>query len=482
MDAEDDGISDTRSESALSHLNGSTVYDDKSVISFNKGPGGDLSDSVDGQWATDLHSFDETMEAAAIMDSNSSNNLFIRLLVKTIGALNCEDDAERLLIDRFSNRFCEHYLKEKRTHIKKQLDQLGLNPNGDDNDILLHGKMLGRYISFLLDGVIGIVRRFSYVINLFSISKSSRGVDCADSGLNEVLNIWNEMEDMVNYELRIHMVESDVEQISDHAQALEIQSRIILDEDGVSSQGDRTLFRPSSRHAAILFRRIVEYNNTSNTVLQEFFGSPHVGKDRPLLQYMQHFLESEFIPLIQSSVNQDIREMAINVESNFQQRKAVNSERDAVPCQGAYRTALVAESLLVYYQELFQHREMVMVVLDRLIRGFLSAGRDYMETTLFSWTFLNGLQMKVVMNSVRSDPLFSIFKQSYYNGKQTLEEAFGVLSSERNIQVNDVALVNVFVNELTLIWDERIWDVSAPQYLKNVNLVRIFFKQSYNNQ
>jgi hypothetical protein len=469
-ESDGDALSDTRSESAMSHLHGSTVYDDKSVVSFNKNVGDGL-DSNDSPWITDLHSFDEVTEAAAIMDSNGSNNLYIRLLVKTIGALQCEDDAERLLFDRFSNRYCEHYLNDKRALIKKQLNELPLSRDGDHGDLLQHGKLLGKYISFLLDGIIGIVRRFSYVIKLFSLSKAARGIQSAGNGLTEVLTVWTEMEEMVSYELKIHMVELDVEQISDHIQ-VDDHSKFIIDEDSGTSPDDKIIFRPSSRHAAILFRRIVEYNNTSLTVLKDFFGSlsGSAAGGRPLLHYMQHFLESEFIPLIQSTVNQEIREMAVNVESSFQHRKGLDTDTVA-PCIAANRTALVAESLLVYYQELFQHREMVIVVLDRLIRGFISAAKDFMETILFSWAFLGGLQLKTAISSVKADPLVVGFKNSFYGGKQTLEDAMGLFSSDRNNSTMEVSLVNLFVNELTTTWDEKVWDTSGSQYIKNNNLV-----------
>ena len=475
---EDDMLSDTRSESALSYINGSVVFDDKSVISHSRVALESASDSADLTWSTDLQTFDEGTEAAAIMDSNACNNTYIRLLVKTIGSLQCEDDAERLLMERFPNRFCDHYIKNKRSHIKKQLSQLSLNVLNDDGDLLTQGKFLGKYISFLLDAIIGIVRRFSYVLKLFSVSKSYRGVVIQGGSFLDLFAIWNEMEEMVTTEIKLHLVECDVEQISDHL-SNEIPSYHTLDEDSSGLQGERTLFRPSSRHAASLFRRIVEYSGTSCTLMKDFFGMDHSGNDRPLLQYIQQFLESEFIPLIQSSVNKEIREITINVDGNFQHRRFGNGEGESgAPCLAAYKTSLVAESLLMYYQELFQHRDMVVVVLDRLIRGFLAAGRDHMETTLFNWPFLSSIQMKTAIRSIRSDPLYNFFRHTLFGGKQSLEESLGLYVTDRTPCNSDVSLTTIYVAELTSLWDEKVWDVGNPQYKKLSNLVKYLFTYS----
>jgi hypothetical protein len=129
--------------------------------------------------------------------------------------------------------------------------------------------------------------------------------------------------------------------------------------------------------------------------------------------------------------------------------------------------------LFGHYRDLFQHREMIVVILDRLIRGFLSAARDHLETNLFSWPFLNTLSVKETLKLARDDPAFVLYHRALFNGKSSLDEYLGIASSDRNgsQSISDNNVSNSLVNELTSVWQERYWDVTNSNYVTDLNVV-----------
>jgi hypothetical protein len=50
------------------------------------------------QWSTDLNEVTEAVEAS-LSDPKSSGSLYIRLLVKAVSGLSCEEDAERMIFE-----------------------------------------------------------------------------------------------------------------------------------------------------------------------------------------------------------------------------------------------------------------------------------------------------------------------------------------------------------------------------------------------
>lgn len=464
-------LSDSRSESALSYLNGSTIYDDKSILSMsNKGY---LDCGLESSDAADLQSFDEAAEAAAVVDSSGSNQFYIRLLVKTISLLQCEEDAERLLLDRLPQRFCDYYLRQLRSVVQQQISTF-FTTTSFEEEFFVQSKVLARYISFLLDSVLEVMRRLSVVIKLLAQSKAQRlhtSENVSNTLNSQLVFIWASMEDAVNYEIQIHLVESDVEKISDRVHNLPVS--LCLDEDFSVHTEQRLLLSPSSRHASLLFRRVVDYNIAALSLLRESFAI-ETNQTRPVLTSMQQFLESEFIPLIQSTVNQEIRAMMLDTDGSFTSRRG-GDEDTKQPCLAARTTSETAEELLHHYQELFQHRDMVVVVLDRLVRGFLSAAKDHKENILFPWKFLMNLPIKTAMQVCREDNAFSVFKYAIFGGKPTLEEFCGLPVNERPQPISTNQSENCFVSELTIVWGEKYWEVDNPKYLNELNLVRVKF-------
>jgi hypothetical protein len=466
-------LSDTRSESAPSFMTGSVIHDDRSIFSVSKASPLELTVD-DASWSIDMQTFDESAETAAILDSSGTNPQYIRLLVKTITALACEEDAQRLLFDRLPNRFCEFYLVQQRSIVRQQLNQYSKDISSTDNELSTQSRILSRYITYLLENVIGVMKRLSFVVKMLSNSIGLRtgGSTIVDPGTAAIMiGLWDEIEDMITSEIRLHLVESDIEKISD-----QISTRVSiqqLDEDGIIEDGHQLLVRPSSHHAPALFRRVVDYNASSVVVLKDIFGiASHQELARPLMGFMHQFLESEFVPLIQSTANEEIRDMALNTELYFAAQKSLEGE-PANPCLAASRINLTAEVLFGHYRDLFQHREMIVVILDRLIRGFLSAARDHLETNLFSWPFLNTLSVKETLKLARDDPAFVLYHRALFNGKSSLDEYLGIASSDRNgsQSISDNNVSNSLVNELTSVWQERYWDVTNSNYVTDLNVV-----------
>ena len=60
--------------------------------------------SAKGSWATDLRGIDEALEAS-LPDPSAAGGLYIRLLVRTVGVLELEEDVERMVLDSISKSF-----------------------------------------------------------------------------------------------------------------------------------------------------------------------------------------------------------------------------------------------------------------------------------------------------------------------------------------------------------------------------------------
>lgn len=59
------------------------------------------------QWSTDLNEATEAMEAS-LSDPKSTGSLYIRLLVKAVSGLSCEEDAERMIFEVIFYQFKCH--------------------------------------------------------------------------------------------------------------------------------------------------------------------------------------------------------------------------------------------------------------------------------------------------------------------------------------------------------------------------------------
>jgi hypothetical protein len=170
-------------------------------------------------------------------------------------------------------------------------------------------------------------------------------------------------------------------------------------------------------------------------------------RENKVLAFVQQFLEEELLPVVQSTVNRDMREIQLNnqhfsVASNLQgdgvtsdkfgdNRHAVRGG-DVPLCYAAELCNRTSQPLFDYWLQLAQHRNMVAAILENLVRGFASAARDEFEGLTYQLMSQqppsNGRGLKDASSIKRSviagmvrDPLFVAYRSRMY-GKPTADE------------------------------------------------------------
>jgi hypothetical protein len=497
------------------------------------GGGGPGTRGSSDAWPVDLRELDEGLETS-LGDPSESGSLYIRLLVKTIGVLECEEDVERMVLDGVVDKFRESVVHQVREHaaakLAKELHREHRHSVGgatspsaglDEDDVLaVHRRLYTSFVGSLLDGTLMTLRRMLYLLKLLYVSKTMRSseggygaalssahvdVDRAfkEHNKRQVLSAWMGIEDLVIQQMLSHLVEPDVAGITDsgtgRAEGLiskygsQNRDGFLLLEKGdhdVHEDGDvELIFTPSARHAAPIFRRVVSYAHLTGKILREnaleesktilqasrphlspLAGSPvksgsassvsSPGQSNGILEVIQSFLESELIPVIQSTVNHGMREIQMNnahfsvrfnsatlpqlvdaadegaeeeaavpgtaaVKSPSPQKRAVS---DAVPlCYAAQLCVSAAKPLFSYWLQLHQHRSMVSTVLDRLIRGFASAAREELEGLTYSCVTMTLENVhSQLMQATKLDPLYKAYRIKMFGpNKASVDDLFG---------------------------------------------------------
>lgn len=116
-------------------------------------------------WSLDLNAIDDAVEAS-LLDPSSTGPLYMRLLVKTIGVLHCEDDVERMLLDSLYQSFVERIVSRCKERAQLKMAQL-VRDHGpfadEDEETLFYGKTFAQYSGALLDALLGLIQRLLFV-------------------------------------------------------------------------------------------------------------------------------------------------------------------------------------------------------------------------------------------------------------------------------------------------------------------------------
>ena len=417
-------------------------------------------------WSYELKDLDESIEAS-LVDPTSSGSLFTRLLVKTVGVLCCEGDVERMLLETVAKSFKMNTIKKLREFAATRLERATSNEEakGSSDPFALHSRLFSEYIGSLLDSSLSTFSRLMYILKLLNISRTSdtnpniqRGGDVNNKGNNSrfVLALWDSIEEMIIGEIKAHLIEPDVEDITDRARRGSLQRSQSLSpgfaassndendqvgEDGFQYERSKLIFRPTARHGAAVYKRVLLYSQSVERIMKEndlfdFAVRQRIGGDNSsglntaallskaanakttasltvmetmalqaiqsghgktasatnkILAMIEHFLEDELIPVIQSTVNNVMRDVQLN-SSYFtvplEQLKAAGSQsvgRDgagAAVCPAAQMCMTAVQPLFAYWLQLNQkqHRVMLSTVLERTIRGFVATAREEVET------------------------------------------------------------------------------------------------------
>ena len=143
------------------------------------------------------------------------------------------------------------------------------------------------------------------------------------------------------------------------------------------------------------------------------------------------------MPLVQGAVNREIRDVQLNSEL-FNAPIAVFSGegdvRSEVPvCKAARKVFSALAPLFSLYLELPQHRDATLTILDRGVRGFVSAAREEVEATSFRWKSAESGQLREIVTGMMADPLFAVYRRCVYDGKESVEELIS-LANKSSLQ------------------------------------------------
>lgn len=480
-------------------------------------------------YSLDLREIDESLEAS-LVDPSATGSLFIRLLVRAIGVMECEQDVERMVLDGLPKTFKHIGVLKLRTTavdlLKKEAARDIINPAStkrstrSKGDKVHEGRSLSNsssssrlftsFMSSLLDSSFLTFKRALYLMKLMYVSTMQRVVSSPSSldpsssvtaaatatqgstihstidnsrhlseyHKRQLISVWLDMENIVTQQMLIHLVEPEVQDISDSNDDVSldrIQSRSggfeLLEKDVDEDEciGDDVvdlglegellpikslIFVPSASHAAPVYRLVLNHSQQSAKVMAEYkledmLTSMQASRHPPspsILTAVQLFLERELIPVIQSTVNHSMREIQLHSQhfsvsdssSNDSNQSLSYSAKDLKKGSSAEVVRLCRASdicfhsmkpLFSYWLQLNQHRLMVSTVLERLIRGYASAAREEFENLTYNLTAIKQSSIHTsVMNSLKMDLVFKSYRGSVYApNRVTAEDLFSSL-------------------------------------------------------
>ena len=297
-----------------------------------------------------------------------------------------------MLLETVAKSFKYSIILKLREFAVSKLDRAVMNEesnpgrNGSD-PLSLHSKLFSEYVGSLLDSSLSTFNRLMYILKLLKISKynageshsdPARAIPSVDNSAKKshgrfIIALWDSIEDMIINEIKVHLVEPDVEDITDHAKRSPVRdggssksskgfaasSRDEFDqqdEDGFQFERPKLIFKPTAKHGAAVYKRVLFYSHAVEKILRENdllvskradnvggmnsaallskaanaktannltvmetlalqnihnSGKP-VNYTNKVLSMMEHFLEEELIPVIQSTVNNVMRDIQLN--------------------------------------------------------------------------------------------------------------------------------------------------------------------------
>ena len=457
----------------------SNVYSEVKRIELN----GNDSDSDDGQEQhndekkeikeemhvddynnTNLDEVDETVEAG-LLDPSSSGSVFIRLLVKAVGVLGFEEDLERLLLENAHTKFltvikCYRDIATRRLRRKLSYHETGKSTS------TIESLLFTKYVESLLDAAALALKRLLYVYKLLDISKkrrtgnilhddnksnddnsdddddqdkSSSYYQMKDSNRKTLLGFWNDIELIIVNELKLYLREKEVEKISDNVSKnvpKSTQGSTFVDdndESGNSTYDSNAIFNPSVRLTAPIYRKIHNfYESAKKLLIKEglYKETIAIKLNDKILDAVESILEQELIPVIQSSINQSIRDIQLNSQyfslsltqtGNYSKEKNF-ADNDIPICWAAQLCARSAQPLFDYWSQLPQHRDMVITILDRLLSGFVSSAREELDSISYRIISSDNKYKNKIRDAMYKDSLFHVCRQSIFFGNIPLDE------------------------------------------------------------
>ena len=163
-------------------------------------------------WSLDLAEVNESVEMA-LLDPTASVSVYIRLLVRAVHMLNCEDDVERMILDEhLSKSFVQVVNTLKRCIVSRKI--------GQKLDTKSQCKKFYAFTSSMLSAAFMMLKKTLHVMRLFGISKSGETVisrntySTSEHNKETIFSFWSDVENIIIDVLNAHFVETDVQDIS----------------------------------------------------------------------------------------------------------------------------------------------------------------------------------------------------------------------------------------------------------------------------
>lgn len=422
----------------------------------------------------DLKELNETVEAGLANPTSKANStLFIRLLVRAVGALSCEEDVERMLLENTANQFQAVLKRVREAALLRRARKIkaGVDEKEGNEAMFVH------YIGTLLQASIVVLQRLLYVLRLLHsmhklrLSEPMGKYEMKEYNRTTVLLMWDDIELTINKELRVHLqdcaeaADKSVTAVGAPLTGVIGAAGVMGDDaDDADYRPDDTtaIFLPSSSLAAPIFKKVLDFSEHLNeimvaegvhdpkgggvaaggevkpnkpvSIMEALVASGKVDEKFPslVLESLQKFLEEELMPLVQLQVNNDLREIQINPShyslpatgsSSTSTEAASRALGQTVPLSyAALSCASTALPLYNYWLQLPQHNDMVLTILERLVRGFMQAAREEMDAHTWKLMSYEDKYRSKVTAGMRRDPVFATYKAIAYGGCASIDE------------------------------------------------------------
>lgn len=496
----------------------------------------------------DLKELNESVEASLGDPSSRANStLFIRLLVRAIGALSCEEDVERMLLENTANQFSlvlrrvrEAAVLRKMRKIKEGVDEREGNT-----------AMFTNYLSKLLNASVTVLQRLLYVLRLLhSMRKLRTGESMGKYEMKAfnrrtVLELFDDIELTINKELKVHFVEKEVEAVMDKTAPLTGKIGLAgpmgddAEDADYHSDESTAIFLTSASLAAPVYKKILYFADQVNDImvaegvhdpksgLAETINEKHgttskavslldaINPNKPasildalqaktdaltgksttgqisimdalmatgladtkfnsrVLEAVQVYLEEELMPLVQLSVNADLREIQMNPNhfslpitsgQGASTEAASRALGEAIPLSyAALSCASTALPMYNYWLQLPQHNDMVLTILERQVRGFMQAAKEELEAKTWRLMSFEDKYRSKVLQGMSRDTVLAAYKTAVYDGSGSIDDLLKDYGGELYARTTSFAEGGRGFDVEFDGWGS-LWEVSLVQY------------------
>lgn len=322
----------------------------------------------------------------------------------------------------------------------------------------------------------------------------------SESSKATILSLIQEIEYLIINELKLHLKDTDIEKISDQKEDASVAGiEAIIGEDQRDQDSTESIFPPSMQLITPIYASVNAYATQLKKILQEegFFETQFKKTQLSVVEefevinnsaihsfssniynYTQDLLETELMPVVQGAINQTMREIQMHTQQYFSTRitgVSIFSSPQAQPCIAAGMCLKAAKPLFGYWLQFPLHSNMVITILDRLIRGFISSIKEEVETMTWKALASNEVYKKKSSAMLRScgDPLFVAYREEMYLKQSKTLEGLLEMCNPSLIGLSDVDASTIVEPMDANTWNDwkDVWDLRNVSYIITIDKV-----------